>query len=82
MVKEVDRSVNLYNSDKPHINLQRLTPIKFENNYLYKEQKADSEKSATKTAMEDLNSPPDCEQKTSSSNITRKTIEKVNELVN
>ncbi|RYY10723.1 MAG: DDE domain-containing protein, partial [Chitinophagaceae bacterium] len=30
LVKEVDRSVKLYNFDKPHIGLQRLTPIKFE----------------------------------------------------
>ena len=30
LIKEVDRSVKLYNFDKPHIGLQRLTPIKFE----------------------------------------------------
>lgn len=28
--KEVDRSVNLYNTDKPHIKLKRKTPIEFE----------------------------------------------------
>jgi len=30
--KEVDRSVYLYNNDKPHIKLQRKTPIGFETN--------------------------------------------------
>lgn len=29
--KEVDRSVQLYNLEKPHIGLQRMTPIHFEN---------------------------------------------------
>lgn len=31
--KEVDRAVNLYNTDKPHKNLHRLTPDEFEKNY-------------------------------------------------
>lgn len=30
LVKEVDRSVKLYNFEKPHSGLQRLTPVKFE----------------------------------------------------
>ena len=30
LVKEVDRTVSLYNSDKPHIGLQRKSPITFE----------------------------------------------------
>jgi len=30
---EVDRSVFLYNTDKPHIELQRKSPIQFENDY-------------------------------------------------
>ncbi len=29
--KEVDRSVKLYNLEKPHIGLQRMTPVNFEN---------------------------------------------------
>ena len=29
--KEVDRSVKLYNFEKPHIGLQRKTPVNFEN---------------------------------------------------
>ena len=31
LVKEVDRSVQLYNCEKPHIKLNRKTPIQFEN---------------------------------------------------
>ncbi len=32
--KEVDRTVSLYNNEKPHIGLQRKRPIEFENYYL------------------------------------------------
>lgn len=32
--REVDRSVRLYNEEKPHIGLKRLSPIKFENMYI------------------------------------------------
>jgi putative transposase len=35
LVKEVDRSVSLYNHDKPHIKLKRLSPIAFENKILH-----------------------------------------------
>ena len=45
--KEVDRSVFLYNNEKPHIKLQRNTPIKFENSYLCAGQQSDGDKSAT-----------------------------------
>jgi len=47
LVKEVDRSVNLYNYDKPHIRLKRKTPIQFENDYFSNGQQSDDEKSAT-----------------------------------
>jgi transposase InsO family protein len=30
LVKEVDRTVELYNCEKPHISLKRLTPVEFE----------------------------------------------------
>ena len=33
---EVDRSVLLYNTEKPHIKLQRKSPIQFENDYFCK----------------------------------------------
>ena len=38
LVKEVDRSVLLYNSDKPHKALQRKPPITYENELLYLQQ--------------------------------------------
>ena len=31
LIEEVDRSVQLYNTDKPHIELQRKSPVTFEN---------------------------------------------------
>ena len=37
LVKEVDRSVSLYNNEKPHIKLQRKTPIDFERQLVTKE---------------------------------------------
>lgn len=39
LIKEVDRSVLLYNTEKPHIKLQRKSPIEFENYYFYNGQK-------------------------------------------
>ena len=38
LVKEVDRSVSLYNSDKPHKALQRKSPVTYENELLYLQQ--------------------------------------------
>jgi putative transposase len=45
--KEVDRSVFLYNNEKPHIALGRKTPIQFEKYYLCNGQQSEGEKSAT-----------------------------------
>lgn len=47
LVIEVDRSVLLYNKEKPHIALQRTTPESFEKYYLCNGQQSDGEKSAT-----------------------------------
>jgi transposase InsO family protein len=47
LVKEVDRTVYLYNHDKPHINLKRKTPVQFENDYFSNGQQSDDEKSTT-----------------------------------
>jgi len=71
LIKEVDRSVYLYNFEKPHIKLQRKTPIEFESDYICIGQKTDGEKSATELKTQSLgyNSPTDCGQKTSGSNI-------------
>lgn len=73
LVKEVDRSVLLYNTEKPHIKLQRKSPIQFENLYFYNGQKTGGEKSTTELkihSQEGPNSPSDCGQKTNGSNIT------------
>lgn len=43
LVKEVDRSVSLYNYEKPHIKLQRKSPIQFEKEYICNGQNADGE---------------------------------------
>lgn len=45
--KEVDRTVSLYNQQKPHIALHRKTPNKFEKDYLCNGQQSDGEKSTT-----------------------------------
>ncbi|CAM4355040.1 hypothetical protein AQBE111736_13015 [Aquirufa beregesia] len=34
LVKEVDRAVSLYNLEKPHIELNRMSPIDFEKKLL------------------------------------------------
>lgn len=47
LVKEVDRSVQLYNADKPHIELQRKAPIIFENEYNCLAKKSEEEKGAS-----------------------------------
>jgi len=71
LIKEVDRSVYLYNLEKSHIKLQRKTLIEFENDYICIGQKTDGEKSATELKTQSLgyNSPTDCGQKTSGSSI-------------
>jgi putative transposase len=35
LCKEVDRAVSLYNNEKPHIGLNRKSPVEFENELLY-----------------------------------------------
>ena len=37
LVKEVDRSVTLYNNEKPHIKLHRMSPAQFEKKYTFAE---------------------------------------------
>jgi len=45
--KEVDRTVSLYNKEKPHIELGRKSPCDFEKDYLWNGQQSDGEKSTT-----------------------------------
>lgn len=47
LAKEVDRTVLLYNKEKPHIELQRKTPNQFEKDYLCNGQQSDGDKSTT-----------------------------------
>ena len=46
LVKEVDRSVYLYNHEKPHIELQRMTPISFEKSIYLHNQNPEEKKSS------------------------------------
>ena len=72
--KEVDRSVYLYNEEKPHIKIHRKTPSEFENDYICSGQQSDGEKSATElsTQLGGFNSPSGCGQQSSGSNIAPK----------
>jgi putative transposase len=47
LVTEVDRSVFLYNNEKPHSALKKDTPVSFENKYICKGKTSDGEKSTT-----------------------------------
>ncbi len=53
LVKEVDRTVLLYNKEKPHIELQRKTPNQFEKDYLCNGQQSDGDKSTTELTTQD-----------------------------
>lgn len=44
LVKEVDRTVQLYNNDKPHISLQRKTPNQLENEYICNGQQSEGKR--------------------------------------
>lgn len=51
LIKNVDRAVHLYNQDKPHSSLDRLTPIQFENKLAI----LDQQRSSSMTRMEGSN---------------------------
>lgn len=70
--KEVDRSVYLYNNEKPHIELQRKSPIEFEKSYICSGQQTDGDKSTTELNPQSQGyySPSGCGQQTSGSYIT------------
>ena len=53
LVKEVDRTVLLYNKEKPHIELQRKTPNQFEKDYLCNGQQSDGDKTTTELRTQD-----------------------------
>jgi len=48
---EVDRAVKLYNEKKPHKALNRVTPVNFENNYIYAGKTSEGDESTTDHAI-------------------------------
>lgn len=61
--KEVDRSVKLYNEQKPHVGLNRLSPVNFEKQYIWLGKTSDGEKSTTEHETHSsraMNSPAGC----------------------
>ena len=75
--KEVDRTVILYNKEKPHIELQRKTPIEFEKYYLCNGQQSDGDKSTTELKaqyLEDFSALRAEDNNPSGSNITRELM--------
>lgn len=72
--QEVDRSVQLYNEEKPHIALKRLSPIMFEKSYICSGKTSDGEK--VNDGIKKLTdpgrkySPADCGKTSSRSKIT------------
>lgn len=53
LVKEVDRSVTLYNNEKPHVKLHRMSPAQFEKKYTF----AESDSNAPGTLESDSDTP-------------------------
>ena len=53
--KEVDRSVYLYNNEKPHIKLQRKSPVVFENYYIRNGQQTSGSNIAPKLIINKVN---------------------------
>lgn len=72
--KEVDRTVLLYNKEKPHIELQRKSPNEFEKYYICTGQQSDGDKSTTELKThnpKDLSALRAEDNNPSGSNITR-----------
>lgn len=56
--KEVDRTIKLYNENKPHIGLNRLTPNSFENNIFVCSNMTDGEESTENKKLEPASVSP------------------------
>jgi transposase InsO family protein len=81
--KEVDRTVLLYNKEKPHIELQRKAPNEFEKDYLCNGQQSDGDKSTTELATQnrgDFSALRDEDNNPSSSNITHELTTQIMEI--
>lgn len=61
LTEQVDRSVYLYNTEKPHISLQRMSPVEFERNYIRSDRNIKDDKSMTKVKTQKV---PNSKQKT------------------
>ncbi len=75
--KEVDRTVLLYNKEKPHIELQRKSPMEFEKYYLCFGQQSDGDKSTTELKLqypEDFSALRAEDNNPSGSNITHELM--------
>lgn len=73
LVEEVDRSVKLYNEEKPHKALKRVSPLTFEKMYIGPGKTSDGEKSTTEYKNSNQRvyySPLGCGKTSSGSNIT------------
>ncbi len=71
--KEVDRSVKLYNEEKPHISLGRKTPIEYEKLYICGRETSEAEQSTTEYKnyrSKGLSSPLGGRETSSASHIT------------
>jgi transposase InsO family protein len=79
--KEVDRAVKLYNQEKPHISLQRLSPINFESTIFVNGKRNGDEESTEKMKTY---SPEGCKpsglmvKETETSDVTKKINVKLN----
>jgi putative transposase len=80
LAKEVDRAVELYNEEKPHIGLQRLSPIKFENAIFTNGKRIEDDESTEKVKS---NSPAGfkpsglTEKESKTSDVTKKIKQKL-----
>jgi putative transposase len=75
LVKEVDRAVKLYNEEKPHIGLQRISPINFEKTIFAIGKRNGDEESTEKIKSKAWRgvSPPGLRKKeTKTSDVTKK----------
>lgn len=58
LITEVDRTIKLYNTAKPHVSLNRLTPVAFENNIFGDSNVTDGEESTEKKNLKPARKSP------------------------
>ena len=57
LTKSVDRAVHLYNEDKPHVSLQRMTPVEFERKTLNLQTRKEGKQINTLNLESQVNTP-------------------------